>query len=85
MNDIVQRLRAVQNRGLVSEDFSLIIEAAEEIERLREYRTHHEFVMSQFNELLGGEIKTIGDLLKKILSLQATIGRLLQAPEKPGK
>ena len=34
MSDIVQRLRAVQNRGLVSEDFSLIIEAAAEIERL---------------------------------------------------
>ena len=51
-----------------------------EIERLREYREHHEFAVQQISEALGVEINTVGDLLKEVMRLRdelATNARLL--------
>jgi len=44
-----------------------------ELTTLREYRDHHEFVVSQIAEVAGREIKTIGDVLDVIRGQRSVI------------
>ena len=55
----------------------------EEIERLRAYKSHHEFVITQIEDMLGQPIKVVGDLVTLIQSKDTEIERL-RAKEEDG-
>ena len=48
----------------------LIRDAADEIERLEEYRDHHEFAVQQLAEICGRKLTTIGDVAAEIERLE---------------
>ena len=48
-------------------------QAADELDRLTEYREHHEFAVSQIGEAISKEVKTAGDVLNEINRLHALL------------
>ena len=42
----------------------------DEIKQLREYKEHHEFAVQQLCELLGDDLKTIGDVVEHVKQLR---------------
>jgi outer membrane murein-binding lipoprotein Lpp len=57
-------------------DNETVLELCAEVERLREYRDHHEFVLSQIEALTRVKISTIDDVLAEIKGLNAVVAKL---------
>lgn len=57
-------------------DNETVLELCAEVERLREYRDHHEFVLSQIEAATRVKISTIGDVLAEIKGLNAVVAKL---------
>ena len=49
-----------------------IVDLIKQIEKLEEYKEHHEFVLSSLNEIIG-EVWTLGDLLNNIEKMDRTL------------